>query len=364
MANIHLLLPITCLCSLLPGVVFAYGETVEIEPNLEERALHFHTDRLRVDPGATDVTFDSYPAVRPLVYNAGLHEASRFYADDMAENGCFPASHSSCDGTSFADRVNRFYSGSPIGENIAKGQPDAEVAVFTSWLYSDGHRENMLSDSWNELGTGFAQGSDPLWVQDFGFDGGVVEPVITSGIHEPLWPNAETDTQFFAAVFEPSGQDLAEMQLVVTSACFPMEVDRGSDGMMTYEGSAPTGPEGCMPYWFLGTTEQGEAIAYPTEGSLLAPVGGAECPTWTPNRRGAECAPASLGGLAGSGSGCSGADSSEDAYPDSNVGQNAEYGTCQLGGRQIPSRWLFIGLAGAIGLSRRRRSQEDRSASQ
>lgn len=353
MASIRLLLPITFLIPLLPGIAFAYGETIELEQNLEERALHFQTDRLRVDPGATDVTFDSYPAVRPLIYNAELHEASRFYADDMAENDCFPANHSSCDGTSFADRVNSFYSGSPIGENIAKGQSDAEFAVFDSWLYSDGHRENMLSGSWNELGTGFAE-RGPLWVQDFGFRGGVAEPIITSGTHEPLRPSAEADTQFFAAIYEPSGQDLAEMQLVVTSVCFPMQVDRGVDGVMTYEGSAATGPDGCMPYWFLGTTEGGEAIAYPSEGSLLVPVGGAECPTWTPDRRGAECAPADLGGLVGSGAGCTGG--GEDAYPDSNVGENAEYGTCQLGGPQLPSRWLLLGLGGMLGLRRRRRS--------
>jgi len=336
----------------LPGLAMAYGEPGNIESHLEERALHFQTDRLRVDPGATDVTFDTYPAVRPLVYNSELNSAARFYADDMRENDCFPASHSSCDGTSFADRVQSFYSGSPIGENIAKGQPDAEFAVFESWLYSDGHRENMLSPSWNELGTGFAAGDQPLWVQDFGFRGGVDEPVITSGISDPVAEGPERELSFYAAVFEPSGQDLAEMQLVVTSVCTAMDVDRGGDGMTTYHARAETGPQGCMPYWFMAITADGEAIAYPTEGSFLLPVGDAECATWTPQRRGAECAPEELGGFSGAGAGCAGG--GEDAYPDANVGANAEYGTCQLGATGRPSLWLLVLVGPALALRRRR----------
>ena len=95
---------------LVPSPVLAYGEPEDIEPHLEERALHFHTDRLRVDPGSTDTAFDTYPPVRPLVYSGELHAAARFYADDMAEHGCFPADHSSCDGTPFGTRVSGFYS--------------------------------------------------------------------------------------------------------------------------------------------------------------------------------------------------------------------------------------------------------------
>ncbi|MCO4769434.1 MAG: CAP domain-containing protein [Deltaproteobacteria bacterium] len=344
-------MPLLALLS-LPSLAHGYGEPEGVEPHIEERALHFQTDRLRVDPGATDVQFDSYDPVRPLIYSADLHAAARFYADDMAENGCFPADHSSCDGTSFGERVSSFYGGSTIGENIAKGQPSAEFAVFDSWLYSDGHRTNMLSDSWNELGTGFGpNGSQPLWVQDFGFRGGVEEPVITSATHEPLRPSAESDTRFFAASFEPSGVDLADMRLVVTNACFDMEIDRGGDGMTTYVANAPTGPEGCMPYWFFGTTEAGDLISYPTEGSLLAPVGGASCDSWTDERRKADCAPSDLAGFSGSGGGC--ASGGAEAYPDANVGQNAEYGTCAQSGDSSPRWVMLLGVFGLLGRRRR-----------
>ncbi len=344
---------------LLPGSALAYGEGGELEPSLQERALHLQTDRLRVDPGATDITFDSYPAVPPLVYNGDLHAAARFYADDIQENGCFPADHSSCDGTPFGDRVRSFYSGDAIGENIARGQPSAESAVFESWLYSDGHRENMLSPDWDEIGAGHADGGQPVWVQDFGARPGVPEPVITSGIHEPLWARAETDLTFRAAVHEPSGRDLAELHLVVTSVCTSMDIDRGGDGMTSYVATASTGPDGCMPYWFLGITEDGDAVAYPTEGSLLVPVGDAECATWTAARRGAECAPAGLGGFSGDGAGCSGGSGAEDTYPDANpdanVGENATYGTCALGAPRQPRAVWLLALLSVWGVRRRAR---------
>ncbi len=252
-----------------PAAAFAYGEA---DLRVEERALHFQTDRVRVDPGATDVTFDTFDPVRPLVWSDELGDAARFYADDMGEHGCFPADHSSCDGTSFQARISSFYSGSTYGENIAKGQPSAEYAVFESWLYStSGHRENMLSPDWNEFGGGFAQDeTTPIWVQDFGV-GGVEEPIVTSGTHEPLYARVDEEgMRFFAAVYEPDGVD-PDMKVVVTNLCVDMDVDRGGDGMTTFVATADAGPEGCMPYWFLAQRPDEDPVSFPTEGSLVVP---------------------------------------------------------------------------------------------
>jgi hypothetical protein len=162
--------------SLAPATAQAYGEGHGEIPNIEERAVHLFTDRLRVDPDATDSDFSSYSAVAPLIYNADLTEAARFHADDMAVNGCFQ--HESCDGTEFGERLQRYYNGFAIGENIALGSPDAQSVVFEGWLYSPPHRDNMLRADWRELGTGYAPGENamPLWVQDFGSRGNEVIP--------------------------------------------------------------------------------------------------------------------------------------------------------------------------------------------
>ena len=54
------------------------------------------------------------------------------------------------------------------GENIAAGQPDPK-SVVTSWMNSPGHRANILSKSYTEIGVGFASGGTygTYWTEDF-----------------------------------------------------------------------------------------------------------------------------------------------------------------------------------------------------
>ena len=347
-----LILSLPTLVALAPALASGYGEGDSAGPSLEERALHSQTDRARVEPGATDDAFASLPAVRPLVANADLGDAARFYADDMSQNDCFPADHSSCDGTSYATRVDSFYAGRPIGENIARGQPDAETAVFVSWLYSAGHRANMLSASFDEFGGGHAAPGGPFWVQDFGF-GGHEAALLTSGSHAPLQVDPSDAIEFITAFYDPEGAAPASVQLVIDTVCTPMEDDCGAPGAQTFVGSrsAPD-EEGCLPYWFLAETAAGVEVAFPTTGSLLAPVGGATCAPFTIDRRGAECAPQGTGQFGGSGGGCGGSGAGYD--PDANVGGNAEYGSCALAAKRQPAPIGWALLLAAARLRRRR----------
>lgn len=338
---------IVALTAAAPGLASAYGEAGTTEQSLEERALHFYTDQLRVDPGAPDAAFDELPAARPLILADELAAASRFYADDMGANGCFPEDHSSCDGTSFSERLGSFYSGGTFGENIAKGQPSAESAVFQSWLYSDGHRANMLDGDWNEIGTGHAD-VGPIWVQDFGFRPGIGEPIVTSAIHEPLFPDEDRSLLFYAAVFDPEGASLRAMTLVAEETCQAMELDQGAGGMETWAGTGDSGAPGCVRYFFAALRANGDEVAFPTEGSLQVPVGDAECSPWVPGRAVAECAPPTFGG---SGSGCGG--SGAGYGPNANVGGSAEYGSCALGAGDGGGLLALAGVG--IGIRRRRR---------
>jgi len=51
-----------------------------------------------------------------------------------------------------------------MGENIAKGQKTPR-AVVRAWMHSKGHRANILSPRYTDLGVGFHRGR---WVQTFG----------------------------------------------------------------------------------------------------------------------------------------------------------------------------------------------------
>jgi hypothetical protein len=286
-----------------PSAALAYGESDGERYSLEERALHFHTDRLRIDPDATDPEFSDIDPMKPLVYNADLNDAARFYAEDMELNGCFPLDHSSCDGTSFGDRVDDFYTGWLIGENIARGGLDPWRVVFEAWLSSPGHRGNMLNPEYQELGPGFAGQafSSSWWVQDFGARDGISAPVVSSATHEPLWPGPGQEVQLFAAVHDDAGLPEA-VQVMVDGVCTSMEPDRGSEFSGTFETSLDAGPQACVPYVIVVTTINGEQRTYPTEGSLLISVDGADCPIWTEDRFPIDC-PRNGGGCGGSSSG-------------------------------------------------------------
>lgn len=100
----------------------------------------------------------------PYAWNSQLAVASQRHAEDMVAQDYF--SHTSLDGREFDDRAfDANYDGSPRGENIAAGQQSAE-SVMDAWMNSEGHRNNILSTSSNEIGIGL---HDLHWVQNFGF---------------------------------------------------------------------------------------------------------------------------------------------------------------------------------------------------
>lgn len=101
--------------------------------------------------------------VAPLDWNPALATAAQLHAEDMVAQDYFD--HDSPDGRSFSDRAREAgYDASPRGENIAAGQPDAS-SVMNSWMNSNGHRNNILSEGSNEIGVGL---HERHWVQVFG----------------------------------------------------------------------------------------------------------------------------------------------------------------------------------------------------
>ena len=74
-------------------------------------------------------------------------------------------SHDRPDGTSCFTAIEIQYRAA--GENIAKGQNNAE-AVMNSWMNSEGHRKNILSENYTHIGVGCFESNNSLyWVQLF-----------------------------------------------------------------------------------------------------------------------------------------------------------------------------------------------------
>lgn len=104
----------------------------------------------------------------PLVQSPALTKAAQIHSDDMARTGRM--SHTGSDGSSPFQRMEKAgYRYGYAGENVAYGQVDVP-AVMKAWMNSSGHRSNILSRNYKELGVAVANGRDgrPYWTATFG----------------------------------------------------------------------------------------------------------------------------------------------------------------------------------------------------
>lgn len=102
--------------------------------------------------------------LRPLVADARLSRAARGHSADMASRNYFD--HNTLGGGDFLDRIRRagYLSGAQswtVGENIAWGSgiSAAPAAIHRSWMNSAGHRANILSPGFHEIGVGIVNGT-------------------------------------------------------------------------------------------------------------------------------------------------------------------------------------------------------------
>ena len=105
--------------------------------------------------------------LQDLKADSRLSRLAQQKAEDMAQNGYF-GHNSPTYGSAFDMLQAAGISYRTAGENIAKGQSSAGAAV-DGWMGSPGHRANILSSSFSELGVGYAADSKgtTYWVQIF-----------------------------------------------------------------------------------------------------------------------------------------------------------------------------------------------------
>jgi len=105
----------------------------------------------------------------PLVFSAQLTAAAQDYSGVLAAGTCFE--HDCGAVPNFVDRLREAgYTGfTTVAENIAAGYPTPE-AVVTGWMGSPGHRANILSPDYTDLGVGVVSGGryGTYWAEEFG----------------------------------------------------------------------------------------------------------------------------------------------------------------------------------------------------
>ena len=100
-----------------------------------------------------------------LKLNNKLSEVARMKSQDMKDKRYF--SHNSPTYGSPFDMMKQFgISYRTAGENITMGQQTPEIVV-NAWMNSEGHRENILRETFASLATGFFKGRTVDWSQNF-----------------------------------------------------------------------------------------------------------------------------------------------------------------------------------------------------
>jgi uncharacterized protein YkwD len=104
--------------------------------------------------------------------NRKLQKAAQRHNDRMDGTGCF--AHE-CPGEPALDvRLDDYLTGGlsawGIGENVAWGSGDygTPASIVQAWMDSTGHRANILSRDWEEIGVGFSAGSPSSGNSDAG----------------------------------------------------------------------------------------------------------------------------------------------------------------------------------------------------
>jgi uncharacterized YkwD family protein/spore coat assembly protein SafA len=154
------------------------SEIIAANPQVKNPALIYPGQKLTI-PLNTDVkTFEmkvvdlvnherTSRGLQPLANNWQLERVARYKANDMANNGYF--SHiSPTYGSPFNMMEDFGIYFSSAGENIAMGQRTPEEVV-NAWMNSSGHRANILSAAYTQIGVGYARNKSGMayWSQMF-----------------------------------------------------------------------------------------------------------------------------------------------------------------------------------------------------
>lgn len=94
----------------------------------------------------------------PLERNAELDRAAKIKVYDMFDGQYFE--HVAPDGTDIADVVGSVeYEFVTVGENLALGDFRSNKDLVDAWMASEGHRENILKGSYEEIGIALQRGN-------------------------------------------------------------------------------------------------------------------------------------------------------------------------------------------------------------
>lgn len=152
-------------------------ELIQANPWIKNPSLIYPNQKITI-PAISEKNFEgkvvqlvnqkrAQAGLKPLAHNWELSRVARYKSMDMRDRGYF--SHTSPTYGSPFTMIKSFgISYRAAGENIAMGQSTPQ-AVVDAWMKSPGHRANIMSTQFTEIGVGYAFGGSGrhYWTQMF-----------------------------------------------------------------------------------------------------------------------------------------------------------------------------------------------------
>lgn len=187
----------------------------------------------------------------PLAVNPILQEAAQEKANDMAQNNYF--AHTSPAGLSpWYWFLKAGYNFSSAGENLAVNFFDSKD-VMDAWMNSSGHRANILSVNYTEIGVATAEGTyngDPtvFVVQEFGSPAVMAPIALTSPLKSRLGssvskPRTVTSTRAVTVATVSGTQVLAEVKGIATTSVSSTASSAAVSASVTHEPATSFPPQ-------------------------------------------------------------------------------------------------------------------------
>lgn len=174
----HKVLPGDTMWKIAVRYEIGLAELIKANPQIKNPALIYVGQVINIPEGAPLKTLEDEvvrlvniqrvnAGLQPLAYNWQAARVARIKSQDMITNKYF--SHiSPVYGSPFVMLESYGLRFSAAAENIAKGQRTAQE-VMNSWMNSPGHKANILSRSFTEIGVGAAKDANGThhWTQMF-----------------------------------------------------------------------------------------------------------------------------------------------------------------------------------------------------
>lgn len=175
--TVHIVMPGDSMWKIAVKYQVGLYELIRANPQIKNPSLIYPKQKITI-PDITEKSFESQViqlvnneraryGLKPLTHNWELSRVARYKSMDMRDRNYF--SHNSpIYGDPFKMIKSFGITYTAAGENIAQGQATPREVV-NSWMNSEGHRANILSSSFTEIGVGYASGGTGrhYWTQMF-----------------------------------------------------------------------------------------------------------------------------------------------------------------------------------------------------